>query len=392
MIEFFATAASGTERALQGELIQLGFKGVRLNSGGVPFNGEIEDAWEACLHSRIAQRIQMLLGRFPAHSEKELYEGVKSFPWEKWITPKKTLAAAAFCHSSALSHSGYIAMKIKDAVVDRLRELCGERPSVDRNDPDLRIFAYMARDRCSLYLDLSGAALFQRGYRTESGEAPIKETVAAAMIFMSGWDMKTPFLDPMCGSGTIAIEAALMSSRIAPGILREKFGFERWADFGEEQAGIMRRIRGHARRNALSAACSVSASDISPEMIEIARANARRAGVKINFKIADVREMRDDGLKRFILCNPPFNRRIEADRDLYRRMGAAFSRMHGSRVAFISSNPDAKRQIPLAESSGYEMKNGNLDCRLSIYDIPDKKMPKGKDAPFEPEKELESDP
>jgi putative N6-adenine-specific DNA methylase len=369
-MEFFATASAGTEKALQRELIELGFKSVRLNSGGIPFLGDISEGWRACLSSRIAQRVQLVLGRFSAPDEKSLYDGVKAFEWSRYLTVKHTLSVSSFCNSSNITHSGYIAQKVKDAIVDNLRELHGTRPDVDRSDPDLRVFLYLANNKATLYLDLSGTPLFQRGYRLEKGEAPLKETIAAAMIMYSGWDRCSSLWDPMCGSGTIAIEAALWARNIAPGIFKERFGFERWADFNDLSAEIMREMRGKARRNANGTMPSIIASDHDPLVLEIAKSNARRAGVRISFREGKIENIEADGARRTVITNPPFDQRLAVDKDFYRRMGAAFSRLHGSRIALLSSNPLAGRSIPAKEIASYKLKNGDLDCLFLTYDVP----------------------
>ncbi len=369
-LEFFATASSGTERALQNELIELGFKSVRLNSGGTPFLGPIEDGWRACLTSRIAQRIQLVLKRFPAFSELDLYNGVKSIDWSPYLTPEHTLAVSAFCHSSNLTHTNYIAQKTKDAIVDQLREIHGSRPDVDREDSDVRIFVFLGNNKATIYLDLCGKPLFQRGYRLEKGEAPLKETLAAAMLMYSGWDRKTPLWDPMCGSGTIAIEAGLWARNIAPGIFRDKFGFERWANFNENDAETLKRMRGECRRYVNNEMPKIIASDCDPAVLETAEANAKRAGLKMSFRQARLEDIQADGAKRVVVTNPPFNERMEAGIDFYRKMGAAFSRLHGCRVSLISANPSAFKSIPVKPLNIFRMKNGNLDCDFAVYEIP----------------------
>jgi len=369
-MEFFATASSGTERALQNELIELGFKSVRLNSGGTPFMGEIEDGWRACLLSRIAQRIQLVLKRFQAPSEQALYDGVKSIDWTPYLTPEHTLAVSAFCHSSNLTHTNYIAQKAKDAIVDQLREIHGTRPNVDRDEPDVRIFIFLGNDKATIYLDLCGKPLFQRGYRLEKGEAPLKETLAAAMLMYSGWDRKTPLWDPMCGSGTIAIEAGLWARNIAPGIFREKFGFERWANFDDKCAETMKKFRGECRRDVNNEMPRIIGTDSDPAVLETAVANAKRAGLKISFREARIEDMQADGAKRIVVTNPPFDERMSADNEFYRKMGAAFTRLHGCRVGFICANIAAIKSISVKPFHIYEMKNGNLDCGFAVYDMP----------------------
>lgn len=369
-MEFFATAIPGTEKALRDELSELGFKSTRLNRGGIPFIGELEDGWRACLLSRIAQRIHLVLSRYQAQDEKALYEGAREVDWSLFLSPEHTLSVSAFCHSSNLTHSAFISQKIKDAIVDRLREQYGERPNVDRDDPDVRVFVYLAKNKATLYVDLSGDALFQRGYRLEKGDAPIKENLAAAMLRLSGWDRKSPICDPMCGSGTIVIEAALWARNVAPGIFRERFGFERWANYDDAAGDSMRRLRGEARRNANGDMPKILASDIDQEVLDRASSNAKRAGVRIKFTQADVAETRFDGMRRFVVTNPPFNERIQVNSDFYRKLGAAMSRLHGCRVGIICEHNEPMKHIPVKETEVFELKNGNLDCFFSLFDIP----------------------
>ncbi len=369
-MEFFATASRGTEEALRAELGELGFAGVRLNSGGIPFMGEWEDGWRACLQSRIAQRIQVVVSRFPAGNAEALYAGVAAIDWSPYLTARQTLAVSAFCHSSEMTHSGFIALKVKDAIVDQVRERTGERPDVDREDPDVRVFVYLARNRATVYLDLSGEALFKRGYRQEAGEAPLKETLAAAMLQMSGWDRKSPLVDPMCGSGTIAIEAALWAGNIAPGLLRERFGFERWAGFDQEAADRMSQLRGQARRQAHRQIPRIVASDADAEVLEMAKRNARAAGVKIAFRQGRIQEMQADGKARLVVTNPPYNERLEADTAFFRELCAAFCRLHGWRVCVLAGTPELPRAMSHRSLSSHEVLNGSLECRVLVYEIP----------------------
>ncbi len=215
-MDFFATAAKGTEPALRDELRQLRIPGVRCDRGGVNFSGEWESGFRVCLHSRIASRVLVVLGRFDVVSEKDLYDAVSSIDWTKHITPDHTMAVTAACRSSKLTHTNCIAQKTKDAVVDQIRDIRGTRPSVDRRDADVDIFVHLVKNKATIYLDLSGESLHRRGYRKHTTRAPLKETLAAALLRLTGWNRKTPFVDPMCGSGTIAIEAAMWAANIAP--------------------------------------------------------------------------------------------------------------------------------------------------------------------------------
>ena len=192
MHEFFAAAIPGTEKVLCDELRELGFASVRLNRGGVPFRGTWRDGWRACLESRIAQRIQLLVGRFPAPSQEALYDQTRKIDWSPFITPNQTLSISAVVRASQINHSGFAALKVKDAIVDQVREKTQDRPSVDKEDADVRIFMHLANDKAAIYLDLAGEPLHRRGYRTETGEAPLRETLAAALLRMSGWDRQSP--------------------------------------------------------------------------------------------------------------------------------------------------------------------------------------------------------
>ncbi|HEX3344142.1 MAG TPA: THUMP domain-containing protein, partial [Polyangiaceae bacterium] len=246
-MKFFATAAKGTEPALRDELRELRLRGVRADRGGVHFEGQLVDAARACLWSRVAVRILVEVAVFAAPDGEALYEGARAVPWATWMTPRTTLAVRATCRSSRLTHSQFVAQKTKDAVVDALRDRFGERPSVDRDDPDALLAVHLARDEATLYLDVGGSSLHERGWRAKAGAAPLRETLAAAVLRLSGWDRERPLVDPMCGAGTIAIEAAAWSRRVAPGLARARFGLERWASHDDAERRAMVALREEAR-------------------------------------------------------------------------------------------------------------------------------------------------
>lgn len=371
LVEFFASAAPGTEEAVRDELIELGFRRVRLNQGGIPFFGGWTEGWRACLESRTAQRVMAVLGRFPAADAKALYEGARAVDWSPFVDPEGTLSVSAFVQSSALTHSGFAALRVKDAIVDQVRDRCGRRPDVDRGDPDLRVFVYLARDRATVYADLSGEALFRRGYRTSAGEAPLKETLAAVILRLAGWDRKTELLDPMCGSGTIPIEAALWAGGVAPGLLRERFGFERWPGFDAEAATALARLRGELRRRAHGQHPGITGLDADGAVLEQARANARRAGVRVRFRQAELRELRPDGgPPRLLVVNPPYGERLRADQRLYQELGAACRRLSGWRVAVLAGSPLLEGAMGLRPACRHALRNGAIPCDLLVYDIP----------------------
>ena len=362
----FATAARGTEGALRDELRELGFKAVRAERGGVHFGGELAEGARACLELRTASRVLYRLDAFAAPDGTALYEGVKAIDWSPYLTAQHTLFVRSVCRDSRLSHSQFIAQKAKDAIVDQLRERFGERPSVDRADPDLTLFVHVVRDLCTVYLDLSGDSLHRRGYRAEAMEAPLKESLAAAILRLSGWDRERPFLDPMCGSGTIAIEAALWARRIAPGLLRERFGLERWACHDEAQRRGMTDLREAAFARILPASPPIFGSDIDPAAVAVATENARVAGVKVSFarkSVADLEPLSPPGM---VLTNPPYGERLAGGDELFAAMAKAMLALRGHRIAVLAGSQAiawAFRHDPARSLAVY---NGDIECRLLI--------------------------
>lgn len=368
-VEFFATASPGTEAALGEELAELNFSNVRVRRNGVAFRGAREDGWRACLWSRIAQRIQTPVAQFAADSPEALYAGVAGVDWTPVLGPEQTLAVSAFCNSSTMTHSGFVALKTKDAIVDQVREACGARPNVDRSDPDVRVFLHLGGNRATVYLDLAGEALFRRGYRQDAGEAPLKETLAAAILRLSSWDRTSPLIDPLCGAGTIPIEAALWAGNVAPGLRRERFGFERWRNHDAEAAETMAELRHGARRVAHGQVPSILASDNDERALDMARANARTAGVRIAFRHRPVQELQADA-RRTLVTNPPYNLRLDTDPTFYRELGATIARLHDWRVGILAGTPELPRAITQRPNEEHRLRNGALDCRFLVYDIP----------------------
>ena len=369
MQEFFASASKNTESALCDELRELGFNSVRLNRGGIPFRGEWSEGWRACLESRIAQRIMVLLDRGHATNADELYSVIRQIDWGSHLTPDRTLAVQCVTVGSQLGHSGFVALRVKDAIVDQIRERWGERPSVNREDPDVRVFVYLANDKLKVYLDLSGAPLHLRGYRADSGDAPLRENLAAAVLRMSGWDRKSPLIDPMCGSGTIAIEAAQWSQGLAPGLSRQRFGFERWASFGADSESVLRSMRGALRAAARGQRPSVIARDVDGKILDVAKGNARKAGVRLAFKEQAVFDLQADGQAMTIVSTPPYGKRLAASSDFLQRMGNVFRKLHGWRIALLAGSPAIEAAMKLKPGAKIPIPNGDLECDLLIYDI-----------------------
>ena len=369
MPEFYASAIQNTESALCDELRELGFRSVRLNRGGIPFRGEWSEGWRACLESRIAQRILVVMGRNPVSDADQLYEAAREIPWTDFLTSQQTLSVNCVAVGSALRHSGFVALRVKDAIVDQVRDLEGERPSIDREDPDVRVFVYLANNKATFYLDMSGQPLHLRGYREKSGDAPLRENLAAAILRMSGWDQKTPLIDPMCGSGTLAIEAAQWAARLAPGLSRDRFGFERWANFDEEMMQSLRQLRGELRAAATGQKPSIVARDNDGEVLDIAKANSRIAGVQLSFKNQSILDLQSDGPARTLVTNPPYGKRLSSDDEFLGKMGAVIRRLHGWRVAILSGSSNIERAIKIPPINSIPLVNGDLDCQLLIYQI-----------------------
>ncbi len=366
-MEFFATAAKGTEPVLRDELKALRMPRVRCDRGGVHFGGEWEHGWQACLHSRVAMRIFAKLAEYEAPSAEALYDGARAVDWSFALSPRQTLAVSAYCRSSELTHSNFIALKIKDAIVDQIRDRLSERPDIHRQDPDVRVFVHLVKNQATLYLDLAGESLHRRAYRKHTGEAPLKETLAAALIYFSGWDWQKPFCDPMCGSGTIAIEAAMMAQGIVPGLARETFGFERWANFDQTARDQMKELRAKAQAKKHSSSAPIHASDIDPKVLQAAETNARNAGVDIQFAQQSVSYLKPFSPPGVIVSNPPYGKRLETDSDFYRELGNKFKGFDGHSICLLTGEKKVQHLIPLKHDRYQILFNGDIECWMLLY-------------------------
>jgi 23S rRNA G2445 N2-methylase RlmL len=388
---FFATAAKGTEGALRRELSGLRLAEVKGDRGGVSFEGELEAGMKACLHARTAMRVLLELARFEAPSPDALYEGVRTVPWTEWLDVRTTLAVEATIGSSAITHSGYAALRVKDAVVDTLRDALGARPDVDPKDPDVRIVLHLQRDQATLSLDLAGEPLHRRGYRAITTEAPLKETLGAAMILLGGVDAKLPFVDPMAGSGTLAIEHALRARRIAPGLSRA-FGFQRWPSYRGGPQSAWDRMKAEARAAQLPRApAPIVARDGHPKAIEALQRNVAAAGLTADIAIAkaDARELEPIAAEGTLCTNPPYGERLGAKgrhgedggpaapgeaavatkklAGFYRGLGEMVARHSGWNVVLLCGNPLLAKAIPQKPEVDHRLWNGPIEVRLLKY-------------------------
>ncbi len=389
MKSFFATCPKGLEYLLRDELVALGASDVHEALSGVYFSGELVDAYRACLWSRLASRILMPLSEFAASDEQALYDGVQAIDWSEHLTEDSTLAVDAVSNSSLLRHTRYLAQKVKDAVVDQFRDRSGNRPSVDLEQPSIRLNLLLRKDLALLSLDLSGSPLHRRGYRVGQGEAPLKENLACAMLLRSGWPEIAKaggaLVDPMCGSGTLVIEAALMAADVAPGIRREYFGFLGWLGHDAtawEALLADAKTRAEIGLRALPAA--YFGDDEDPNVLNQAKRNAQQAGV-IGFtrferqSVEHLKRPTDADAPGLLICNPPYGERIGEQGALaptYRAIGdKARAEFDGWRLAVITSDEDLGRAIGLRSHKRYALYNGALECRLYLFDIGGKAAP-----------------
>lgn len=371
---FFATASRGTEEVLAGELRELGIPAVEERRGGVAFGESLEDAYRACLWSRVASRVLLPLARFEADSAAALYEAVHAIEWTAHAGPDKTIAVDVAGGDSPAGPPHYIALKTKDAVVDRVREAEGARPDVDTANPDLRINVHLAGRSVTVSLDLAGQSLHHRGIDREGAAAPLKENLAGALLRIAGWHARCaaePLFDPLCGSGTILVEAAWMALDRAPGLERGRIGAEGWR--GHDRA-LWERLRAEARERrdaARDRPVRIAGSDASRTAVKTARDNLKRAGAGAHVRV-ELRELRDveapwpgAGL---VVTNPPYGARLgEAGElgPLYELLGDVLKRrLPGWTAWILSGNPALTKRIGLKPASRRILHNGPIECRF----------------------------
>lgn len=379
MTDFFATCPKGLESLLASELTALGAEQVQETVAGVAFSGSLETAYRACLWSRLASRILLSLSRFDVRDDLDLYLGITQLPWESWFSARQTLAVDFTGTSPSIRNTQYGAVKVKDAIVDRFTKRGGERPDIDKHSPDVRILVHLnKKGEASVTLDLSGPALHQRGYRSATGEAPLKENLAVAMLLRAGWQGE-PLFDPMCGSGTLLIEAAMLWSDMAPGLLRTRFGLTSLANFDRglwqslQAEASVRAKRGRQKLDGLH----LLGRDVSEAVLRRARDNAKAAGFadQIQFEAADVANLSNPwpATPGLLLTNPPYGERL-GDMPgllaLYQQLGQGLRQgFQGWRVAVLSSSAELLSCLRLRADKQYRLFNGGLECQFRLYQI-----------------------
>ncbi len=371
--QYFVPAARGLESLAAGELKSIGARDVQVQTGGVAFRGPLETGYRANLWLRTGVRVLLLLREFHLSNADDLYQEALDIPWETWFDLNKTFAVHANVRDSVLRHSHYVALKVKDAVADRFRRVCKQRPSVNTASPDISINVYLKANRGQIYLDMSGESLHRRGYRNEKGAAPLNEALAAGMLMLAGYTGKQPLIDPMCGTGTLPIEAALIARQIAPGLLRSNFAFQHWRNF---DGRLWQSITEEARRRQLSAApAPILGSDIDHQVLEAARANAERAGMlqDIRFEKRAFHEIRPVGARGILICNPPYGERLGSQAslaDLYKTIGSVLKRRFKGYTAYIfTGSRQLARHIGLKPTRRFVLYNGPIECRYLRFTL-----------------------
>ena len=360
------------ERFLALELESLGCSGCEIVSGGVLYKGSLPSAMNLCLWSRQANKVLLLLAQGYVKNEAGVYDLGKKIDFSRWLNVDYTFCVRTHLNDNHFKNSHFLSLKLKDAIVDQMREKSGMRPNVDTENPDVAFSLQIISGRARIFIELQGDSLNRRGYRRKHLEAPLRESLAASMLAFSGWD-NAPLMDPMCGSGTIAIEAALKASCTAPGIQR-KFGFERWPIF-PTFADEWQKMRTDARAMRRPVDFPIIASDIDPEAIETARRNAQTAGVDqyIQFKVCDVLDTQPFAQGGTVIMNPPYGERLDAGDpelcELYYQMGRHFRNFKGHTLTILSFAELLKKKLHLKPDERIKVFNGPLECEVARYDI-----------------------
>ncbi len=375
-LPLFATCTRGTEPYLAKELEALGCKRIRQDRGGVRFMAALDEILRVCLHSRIAMRVLYPLGEFEVVGAEGLYEAALTVPWEEWISMKTTFAVEATLKDSEHTHTGFVALKLKDAIVDRLREKFGARPDVDSHDPTVRVVAHLHKTQLSLSLDLCGEPLFKRGYRIKTTIAPLKETLAAAMLMAADYTGDEPLADPMCGSGTLVIEGAWMAMRRAPGLKRH-FALEDWPEFAAKAKPLLDDLRREAVSQQRTLPFQIIARDYNEDALAAVKRNVVAAGLSTVVRIeeADVLRSEPPPGPGLLISNPPYGERIgeggqKGMKSFFHSLGKELWKWDGWRMALLAGNPAFESAFGHRPGKRVDLWNGPIACELLMYPVP----------------------
>lgn len=373
MAEYYATVARGLEAIAAQELTELGANQVEPGFCGVAFQGDRELLYKVNLWARLPFRILWQLASFSCTDAEQLYHQIRSIPWHQYLTPAHTLAVDVSGKSDQLNHSHFTALQVKNAITDQQQTEFGDRSDVDLQDPDLRINLHIGKQNCVVSLDSSGQSLHRRGYRPAMGAAPLKESLAAALIKMSGWQPDQAFYDPLCGSGTLPLEASLIALRVAPGLFRPRFGFETWPDF---DLPLLNQLILAAEQTQLSQLpAPVWGTDHNPQIIQQAIANSKLSGVdgQIHLGLLELADAVPPASTGLLICNPPYGERLGKNSELgkfYKLLGDVLKqRFKGWTAHILSGNKELALAIGLKSSQRIPVYNGTLACQLMRYEL-----------------------
>lgn len=372
--KMIAKTIFGLEEVLSTELQRLGAKDVEVHNRAVSFTGDKGFMYKANISLRTALRILVPITTFSVTDEKSLYNSIQSINWDDYMDVTDTLAIDTVLNSDLFTHSQYLSQKAKDAIVDQFRAKYGERPSVELDKPTLRIHLHVFKDSCTVSLDSSGESLHKRGYRDKTNLAPLNEVLAAGMILLSGWDKRSTFIDPMCGSGTILIEAALIANNIPPGYYRDAYSFEGWKKQLPFDEALYNTIFDAAIDKITNHEQKILGGELSPNVAKKAKENIKHAKVDdiVSIKVSDMKDFEVPAGRGVVIMNPPYGERMVKDNieELYKLIGDTFKKnFSGYDCWVLSSNMEAFKQVGLRPSRKIALFNGQLECRFMKYEM-----------------------
>ncbi|HNV80751.1 MAG: THUMP domain-containing protein [Tenuifilaceae bacterium] len=368
--EIVAKTLQGLEGILADELKAIGAENVEIERRAVKFTGDNETIYRSNFQCRTAIRILKVIHQFKARNEGELYAQAKNFDWASVMDLSQKFAVDSVVNSDIFTHSHFVSLRIKDAIADHFRDRFGKRPFVDPKKPHVLIHIHISNQDCTILMDSSGESLHKRGYRLHQDIAPLSEILAAGLIMLSGWDGKTPLFDPMCGSGTILIEAALIAKGIAPGVFRKQFGFEHWLDFDKE---LFEKVF-NDDSNERELQTTIMGGDIAKRAVTVATENIRNAGLQKYIRlqtqsIFDFFPPKEPGI---VITNPPYGERLsQTQLDIfYKQLGDCFKqRYSGYDIWLLSGNRNALKTFGLHPSKSMTLFNGPIECKYQQFSI-----------------------
>ena len=361
----------GLEEVLAAELAALGAKEINAQKRAVFFKGGKDLLYRTNFLLRSAVRVHLRLFSFSIQNQDDLYRKIQDCDWRTLMLVTDTLAVDAHVHSPLFNHSKFAALRTKDAIVDQFRKHQGSRPSVDTENPTIRVHVHLVDRECTVSLDSSGESLHLRGYRTQADKAPLNEVLAAGLVLLSGWDAKSPFIDPLCGAGTIPIEAGMLAYNIPPALRKARFGFFTWKDFDEK---LWNSIREKAISEIRTEGPIIVASDHSKKAVSMARVNAKNAGLEnlIEIKCEEFQNLVPPPGPGTLIMNPPYGERLEEENieQLYELLGDKFKKDFAGWNAWVfSANLQALKRVGLKPSKRIPLRNGPMEARLNLYEL-----------------------